>query len=55
MYCSKENVLALLNNKIRYIEEIRELSNDTSIYNEFTRQIDVLKSVIIQIEYAFEK
>lgn len=55
MYCSKENVLALLNNKIRYIEEIRELSNDTSIYNEFTQQIDVLKSVIIQIEHAFEK
>lgn len=55
MYCSKENVLALIENKIKYIEEMRELSNDTNIYNELTQQIDVLKNVIIQIEYAFEK
>lgn len=55
MYCSKENVLALLENKIRYIEEMREFSDNVNTYNEFTQQMSVLKSVIIQIEHIFEK
>lgn len=46
MYCSKENIVLYLENRIKYEKELRDCCTEKDLYYEFTIVIETMEQLL---------